>query len=78
MARRAQIDPLGWRTDYAYDGSGRQTQIKAMAGTSEARTTTLVYNADGDVASMTDPLNRTTRFGYTACCLTSVTDPWAT
>ncbi|WP_302179662.1 RHS repeat-associated core domain-containing protein, partial [Xanthomonas fragariae] len=75
MARRAQIDPLGWRTDYAYDGSGRQTQIKAMAGTSEARTTTLVYNADGDVASMTDPLNRTTRFGYTACCLTSVTDP---
>ncbi|WP_238135610.1 RHS repeat-associated core domain-containing protein [Xanthomonas fragariae] len=71
----AQIDPLGRRTEYAYDGSGRKTQIKAMAGTSAARTTTLVYTADGDLASITDPLDRTTRFGYTARCLTSVTDP---
>ncbi|WP_228739209.1 RHS repeat-associated core domain-containing protein [Xanthomonas euvesicatoria] len=71
----AQIDPLGRRTEYSYDGSGRKTQITVMAGTTEARTTTLGYNADGDLASITDPLNHKTSFGYTSRCLTSVTNP---
>ncbi|WP_244953579.1 RHS repeat-associated core domain-containing protein [Xanthomonas axonopodis] len=71
----AQIDPLGRRTEYSYDGSGRTTQITLMAGTTAARTTTLAYNADGDLASITDPLSHKTSFGYTNRCLTSVTNP---
>ncbi|WP_227006980.1 RHS repeat-associated core domain-containing protein [Xanthomonas oryzae] len=71
----AQIDPLGRRTEYSYDGSGRKTQITMMAGTTQARTTILVYKADGDLESITDPLKHKTTFGYTSRCLTSVTNP---
>ncbi|WP_369979305.1 RHS repeat-associated core domain-containing protein [Xanthomonas bundabergensis] len=71
----ARIDALGRRTEYSYDSAGRTTQIKALAGTAQARTTKLAYTADGDLVSITDPLNRTTSFGYTERCLTSVTNP---
>ncbi|MCW0394723.1 hypothetical protein NB696_000824 [Xanthomonas sacchari] len=71
----ARIDALGRRTEYRYDSSGRAIQITAMAGTAQARVTTLAYTIDGDLASITDPLNRTTRFAYTDRCLTSVTNP---
>ncbi|MGS0575241.1 RHS repeat-associated core domain-containing protein [Xanthomonas oryzae pv. oryzicola] len=71
----AQIDPLGRRTEYSYDGSGRKTQITMMAGTTQARTTILVYKPDGDLESITDPLKHKTTFGYTSRCLTSVTNP---
>ncbi|MFC6839978.1 DUF6531 domain-containing protein [Xanthomonas theicola] len=71
----ARIDPLGRRTAYRYDSAGRTIQIQALAGTAQARTTRLTYTAQGDPASVTDALERTTYFGYTAGCLTAVTDP---
>ncbi|WP_258531596.1 hypothetical protein [Xanthomonas oryzae] len=54
----AQIAPLGRRTEYSYDGSGRKTQITMMAGTTQARTTILVYKANSTVLLNTNPLVR--------------------
>jgi len=49
-------------TSYAYDFRGRLTD--ATVGSIAPRTTSLVYDADGNVASVTDALNRSTSFAY--------------
>ena len=71
----ARIDPLGRRTEYAFDGKGNATQIKLLAGTPNAVVYQYSYTADySQIASITDPLNHTTRFSYASGCLTQVTD----
>ncbi|WP_295924798.1 RHS repeat-associated core domain-containing protein [uncultured Xanthomonas sp.] len=72
----ASIDPLGRRTEYRYDAGGRPLQVTLLAGTTQARVSSLSYTSDGDLQSATDPLGRVTRLDYGANrCLTAVTDP---
>jgi len=47
---------------YAYDFRGRLTDT--TVGSLNPRTTTLAYDASGNVASVSDALNRVTSFGY--------------
>ncbi|MBN4082476.1 hypothetical protein JYT13_01570 [Mariprofundus ferrooxydans] len=49
-------------SSFAYDFRGRLTD--ATVGSIAPRTTSLVYDADGNVASVTDALNRSTSFAY--------------
>ncbi len=71
----ARIDPLGRRTTYQYNADGQPTQITYLAGTPQARSVKLAYNADSDLIRITDPLNRVTTLGYTNRCLTSIKNP---
>jgi YD repeat-containing protein len=60
---RVMSEQLGTRTPvhYTYDARGRLAQV-----TQGARTTTLTYNPEGLVDTLTDPLGRTTAFEYDA------------
>ncbi|WP_205744420.1 RHS repeat protein [Dyella sp. M7H15-1] len=72
----SQTDALGRTTAYAHDALGNVTSITRLSGTSNAVTTQFTYTSDyNQLASITDPLNHTTRFSYTNGCLTQVTDP---
>jgi RHS repeat-associated protein len=71
----AQVDPLGRRSEYQYNSQGQVTRVTYLAGTAQARSVSVSYNAEGDPVAITDPLNRTTNFGYTQRCLTSITNP---
>ena len=72
----AQVDVLNRRTQFTYNGIGQTTSVKYLAGTAEAKTITLGYNAGYQLTSIRDPLNRATTLGYTAeGCLASVTNP---
>ena len=51
------------RQSFAYDLRGRLISTTVGTG-ADARTTTLAYDAAGNLASIVDPANRTTRFGY--------------
>jgi RHS repeat-associated protein len=53
------LDPLA----YSYDAQGRLTTISQGTGPS-TRTTTLAYNAEGYLDSITDPLSRSVSFAY--------------
>lgn len=71
----ATVDPLGRRTETLYNTDGLVARVTALASTAQSRAVEMTYNGDGDLATVTDPLNRTTMFDYTARCLASVTDP---
>jgi len=70
-------DQLGRVTTYAYDVNGNPTSVTRLSGTSNAVTTTTVY--DGTFSkplTVTDPLGNTTTFTYdTYGNATTVTDP---
>jgi RHS repeat-associated protein len=72
----ATVDALNRRTEYTYDAKANVTQVKRLAGTPNAVTTTWTYDPTySQVTSVTDPLNHTTTFGYSANgALTSITD----
>ncbi|MGC9967116.1 MAG: PKD domain-containing protein, partial [Syntrophobacteraceae bacterium] len=62
-------------TGYAYDSRGRLSAVTAGTGT-DTRTTTLGYNANGFLSTLTDPLGRSLGFQYdSAGRITSKTDP---
>lgn len=71
----ARIDAQGRRTEFQYNALGLTTQVKYLAGTPDAKTVNITYTADGDLASVTDPFNRTTTLNYVDRCLNRVTDP---
>jgi RHS repeat-associated protein len=65
-------DALGHASSFGYDASGELTSIR----NGDDEETTLAYaNGDGLPTAVTNPLGKTTRFGYTAGDLTSVRDP---
>lgn len=70
----ATVDPLSRRTQIHYDNQGRIEKITALAGTSGARSVRIGYDLAGQLATLTDPLERTTRYDYTGTCLTKVTN----
>lgn len=71
----ARIDPLGRRTEYAYDGGGELIGVTGLANTPVEVTARASYNSSGDITSLTDTLERTTSFGYELGCLSRVTQP---
>jgi RHS repeat-associated protein len=60
-------------TGYGYDGRGRVTSV-----TTNARQTTLTYNAQGFLASVTDPEEETTTYRYDEVGRVTGIDPPAT
>jgi len=70
----ARIDPTGRRTEYEYDGFGQVVKTTWLAGTSQAVNALTAYTAEGQVARVTDPLNRTATLEYLQGCLSRVTD----
>ncbi len=50
----AITDPLGRRTELAYDSDMRLTSLTVLAGTAQARTSSISYNTDHDMVSRTD------------------------
>ncbi len=66
----SQTDPLTQTTSYAYNDKGELDTI------TDARSHTWAYTWDGDhIATVTDPLNHTSTFGYTLGDPTSFTNP---
>lgn len=67
---RAKGDSLNERVvDFVYDGRGlvrQDTQYPAWPSTSSALLTTYTYDANGNRATLLDPLSRTTTDGYDA------------
>ncbi|WP_189525243.1 putative Ig domain-containing protein [Nostoc sp. 'Peltigera membranacea cyanobiont' 232] len=60
---QAKIDIFGTRTEYTYDNLGRVSRERDFFGNSTGNDTTYIYNADGQVTSVTDARNRTTLIG---------------
>lgn len=71
----ARIDPIGRRTEYEYDEFGQLVKTTQLAGTLQATPWQAAYTTDGQLTSMTDPLNRSTLLEYTNGCLTRATNP---
>jgi RHS repeat-associated protein len=68
-------DPQNRVTTMTYDSTGNLLMRTYLYGTPNAATYTYTYTSDlHQVASVTDPLNHTTTYGYTNGCLTSITD----
>jgi len=67
---RAKGDSLNERVvDYVYDGRGlvrQETQYPAWPSTSGSLQTAYTYDANGNRATLLDPLSRTTTYGYDA------------
>jgi len=59
------------RLKYAFNSSGQWTGVTDLNGYA----TTLAHNANGQLATVTDPASRSLTFGWTGSNLTSVTDP---
>src|SRR4029434_2217883 len=59
LSQLASLHPMR----FAYDSRGRLESIKQGSG-NEERTTTLGYNANGYLETVTNPLNRITSFHY--------------
>ncbi|MEW4566205.1 RHS repeat-associated core domain-containing protein [Bremerella sp. JC770] len=79
-------DPLNRTTTYTYDGMGRQKTVTlpdpdgaAPAGPLDAPVTTYVYNANGQLASVTDAESQTVSYTYNAAGqMATMTDPRGT
>ena len=71
----ARIDPLGRRTEYGYNGIGQVSSVTYLAGTPDAISASVSYNADNQPTSMTDALGRTTTLQYANGCLVRITNP---
>jgi RHS repeat-associated protein len=73
----AYVDALNRRTELAYDAFGNVTGITELAGTANARSTTIAYDGPFDqVSKVTDPLTHSTDYGYLPSgALRTVTDP---
>jgi len=79
-------DPLNRTTTYTYDDMGRQKTVTladpdgaAPAGPLDAPVTTYVYNANGQLASVTDAESQTVSYTYnTAGLMATMTDPRGT
>jgi len=56
----AAIDPLGSRTDYAYDAAGNRTMVNDPKG----NITYFGYDSLNNLTSVTDPLGNISRFEY--------------
>lgn len=71
------IDPLNRTTQLDYDPYGRPLKITRMYATSMATSTSYTYSPEhGRLATVTDPLNHTTTFGFDGQGkLISITDP---
>jgi len=60
-------DPLGRVTTYTYDGTtGNLLSVRQPAVGGQSPTTTMTYNARGQILTVTDPLGKVTRFTYAA------------
>ncbi|KWS06001.1 Rhs-family protein [Lysobacter capsici AZ78] len=70
----ATVDPLQRRTEYQYNALGQTTKVTQLAGTAQARATTLAYRADGDIETITDWLDRVVRYDYVNRCLVRITN----
>lgn len=70
----SRTDALGRRTEYQFDAAGLTTQVTYLAGTADARTVRMTYTGDGDLASVVDPLGRTTTLEYVDRCLSRMRD----
>jgi len=58
-------DAMNRTKAFTYDSAGNTTSVTYLAGTTNAATTLLTYDAVfNKLASVTDPLNHTTRFSY--------------
>jgi RHS repeat-associated protein len=70
-------DQLGRVTSYSYDVNGNPTQITRLSGTSNAVTTTLLYDdLYSQLVSVTDPLSHTTTFAHDGFDnVTAIADP---
>lgn len=73
------VDSLGRRTEAGYDTNGDLVTRTELAGTSSARTERFAYAGPyGQLSAHTDPLGRTTTYGYAANgAPRTVTDPMA-
>ena len=61
QAQTASLEPL----NYQYDTRGRLSSVThGTAGSATARTAALSYDAKGHLASLTDPMGRTTNYQY--------------
>jgi RHS repeat-associated protein len=59
--------PSGQKRSFTYDPAGNPlTVTRASADNSKRETTTFVYDADGDLVRITDPLQHTTTIAYDA------------
>jgi RHS repeat-associated protein len=70
----ARTDPLGRRTEYQYNSQGRISHIVYLAGNALVKSIDLAYTAEGDLASITDQLDRMISLTYTNGCATSITN----
>ncbi|WP_236621839.1 DUF6531 domain-containing protein, partial [Luteimonas huabeiensis] len=71
----ARIDPLGRRTEYEYDAIGQVTRVTSLAGTPQAISASVTYNADSQPVQVTDALGRSTTLAYDNGCLIRITNP---
>jgi RHS repeat-associated protein len=70
----AQIDPLGWRTQFAWS-NGLPTSIQETNGYGGWLTTSLIYS-QGMLAAVSDPLNRSNCYQRDGLgCLTRIVPP---
>ncbi len=63
---QAVVDPLARRTEYTYDSQQRMTGITVLAGTPQALTSQMTYNAYHDPISSTDPEGHVTTYVWDA------------
>jgi RHS repeat-associated protein len=69
-------DPLGHITTFTYTGLEPTSVSRTQTETGKVQTTTYGYDAQGDLASVTDPLTNKTTYGYDAAGdRTSMTAP---
>jgi RHS repeat-associated protein len=59
-----RTDPLGVVSTYAYDGDNNLAQVTEAAGTPDEAITRLTWNGNGQLLTLTDPLNQTTDLVY--------------
>ncbi|HLG62351.1 MAG TPA: RHS repeat-associated core domain-containing protein [Ktedonosporobacter sp.] len=59
-----QTDPQGNKLSYTYNGNGDLTQVRDSTDGGTGSTTQYNYNANGTIASMTDPGGNITTYSY--------------